>query len=223
MAWHSTAPDGAQSVKSNRTILQDNTTYIENTVGTDHFWDVGANLDGHHQFVQTQNTNTDDSSLQTNPQLATEMNLVYYSRQKTASESVTQQDSQPYVKNIAGTGPYYNEGVMQLLGIRACALFNVATNNAITVLYQHNITSITRSNEGIFLATYADDLPSPDYLVLGGAIGASNQETEFALPAATTTDPTIKKAEGTLNFNTYEQGTTTALDPLQCWFVCFGG
>ncbi len=57
MTWHPTAPIGTISVKSNKLILQDNITYIENTMGNisnptkDHFWNVGANEDGHHRFV----------------------------------------------------------------------------------------------------------------------------------------------------------------------------
>ncbi len=64
MVWNSTAPLGSVSVKANRTILQQNTTYIEVTMGNsvigtntnatrDHFWAVGANEDGRHRFVQS--------------------------------------------------------------------------------------------------------------------------------------------------------------------------
>lgn len=64
MPWHSTGPVGTISVKANRTILQDNTTYTEMTMGNsivgtnttttrDHFWDVGTNEDGRHRFIQS--------------------------------------------------------------------------------------------------------------------------------------------------------------------------
>lgn len=64
MPWNSTWPVGNLSVKANRTKGQENTTYIEvtmgnsivgtNTVNTrDHFWAVGANEDGHHRFIQS--------------------------------------------------------------------------------------------------------------------------------------------------------------------------
>lgn len=65
MTWSSTAPLGSVSVKANRTILGNNTTYIENTMGKsvvgtntnttrDHFWaNVSANLDGRHRFIQS--------------------------------------------------------------------------------------------------------------------------------------------------------------------------
>lgn len=64
MSWHPTFPVGNISVKANRTIGQDNTTYIETTMGNsivgtntdttrDHFWDVGSDEDGRHRFIQS--------------------------------------------------------------------------------------------------------------------------------------------------------------------------
>ncbi len=64
MPWNSTQPLGSISVKGNRPLAQQNTTYIETTMGTsivgtntvttrDHFWNVSANLDGRHRFIQS--------------------------------------------------------------------------------------------------------------------------------------------------------------------------
>lgn len=64
MPWNATAPLGTVSVKANRSILQDNTTYIQTTMGNsiigtnttttrDHFWNVGANEDGRHRFINS--------------------------------------------------------------------------------------------------------------------------------------------------------------------------
>lgn len=64
MPWNSTAPLGSVSVKANRTLLQQNTTYIETTMGNsivgtntdttrDHFWNVGTNEDGRHRYIQS--------------------------------------------------------------------------------------------------------------------------------------------------------------------------
>ncbi len=66
MTWSTTAPDGSKSVKANKSIIQDNFTYIQQTMGNqvvgtnpspqtalDHFWNIGANEDGHHRFIQT--------------------------------------------------------------------------------------------------------------------------------------------------------------------------
>ncbi len=64
MPWNSTWPIGSTSVKANRIQGQQNTTYIETTMGNsivgtntnatrDHFWNVGTNEDGRHRFVQS--------------------------------------------------------------------------------------------------------------------------------------------------------------------------
>lgn len=64
MPWNSTWPLGSASVKANRTTGQQNITYIEVTMGNsiigtnttstrDHFWNVGANEDGRHRFIQS--------------------------------------------------------------------------------------------------------------------------------------------------------------------------
>lgn len=63
MVWRTLAPDGSQSTKANVTILQDNTTYIEQTMGNvlsnaepsqDHFWNLNQ-YSGHHRQVQMTN------------------------------------------------------------------------------------------------------------------------------------------------------------------------
>lgn len=64
MPWNSTCPLGTVSVKANKPIGQQNTTYIETTMGNsvvgtntnttrDHFWNVGANEDGRHRFINS--------------------------------------------------------------------------------------------------------------------------------------------------------------------------
>lgn len=64
MPWNSTWPIGSVSVKANRTTGNQNTTYIETTMGNsivgsntvntrDHFWNVSSTLDGHHRFIQS--------------------------------------------------------------------------------------------------------------------------------------------------------------------------
>lgn len=64
MPWNSTFPVGTVSVKANKTVGQQNTSYIETTMGNsivgtntvttrDHFWNVGSNEDGRHRFMQS--------------------------------------------------------------------------------------------------------------------------------------------------------------------------
>lgn len=57
MPWHAVSPVGNRSVRFNRADMNDNTTYIGNTLGNatntlqDHYWDIGANEDGRHRQV----------------------------------------------------------------------------------------------------------------------------------------------------------------------------
>lgn len=64
MPWNSTSPIGSVSVKNNRTTMNQNTAYIETTMGNsiigtntdttrDHFWNVGGNEDGRHRFINS--------------------------------------------------------------------------------------------------------------------------------------------------------------------------
>lgn len=64
MPWNSTWPVGSISVKANRIVGQQNTTYIETIMGNspvgtntnttrDHFWNVGSNEDGRHRFINS--------------------------------------------------------------------------------------------------------------------------------------------------------------------------
>lgn len=87
MPWNSTSPLGTISVKANRPLMQQNTTYIEDTMGIsavgsngvsvrDHFWDVGANEDGRHRFIQSPGFTV--GGLPDNPIQGTGMDGIYY-------------------------------------------------------------------------------------------------------------------------------------------------
>ena len=65
MTWNSASPSGSLSVRDNRTLMNQNTTYIETTLGNtpsdqayatsqkDHFFALaGSNLNGHHRFIK---------------------------------------------------------------------------------------------------------------------------------------------------------------------------
>lgn len=212
MVWNSTWPDVTKSVKANGTTGTQNTAYIETNMNKDHYWKIGVDEDGHHQFMQTVATNDDDSSLETNPSLDTGMDLVYFSRFKTATESVTQQDTQPYASNVDTTG------IMQLLGMRACALFNVV-GGVVTVVYKHNVTSVTRTSGGAFTVAFDHDLPSADYLVLGGGIDPSgNSGINVSVPS-----PVSNKAVGSCKIIALHIGSGVPTDALQAWVIMFGG
>lgn len=61
MAWNSVVPVGNKSVQFNRPLIQANFTYTEQTMGNasfpgqDHYWNVGAPLDGRHRRVSMKN------------------------------------------------------------------------------------------------------------------------------------------------------------------------
>ena len=87
MPWNSTWPVGSVSVKANRTTGQQNTTYTEVTMGNsivgtnttstrDHFWNVGANEDGRHRFIQSPSFTVGGNP--TDPVVGTGMNAVMY-------------------------------------------------------------------------------------------------------------------------------------------------
>lgn len=78
MVWASTSPDGTQSVKANVPIQQQNTTYIETTMGNvlsnaepsqDHFWNLDPSS-GHHRQVQMKQYSSTYTGAPADPSLA---------------------------------------------------------------------------------------------------------------------------------------------------------
>ena len=217
MVWQTTCPDGSLSVANNNTIIQQNTTYIKTTMNKDHYWNVGANEDGHHKWVQTVATNDAAPSVITDAPLSTGMDLVYYSRFKTPTEAITAgaQTCQPFALN--------NTSIMQLLGIQACVLFNVdQSTNAISIVYYHNVSGVVRNSTGDYTISYSNNLPTAGYLVFSGGIRPSSGG-KFLISSV--------KGSGTLteykklNECTIVTGSQSAnvVDPLQVWAVMFGG
>lgn len=99
MAWHTTEPVGTISVRANRTILQDNTTYIETTMGNsivgtntnttrDHFWNVGADEDGRHRFINSLAFTVGGN--QADPVLGANMSCILYARRASIDDQSTQ-------------------------------------------------------------------------------------------------------------------------------------
>lgn len=223
MVWHSTWPLGTDSVRANTIPGQDNTNYIKSTMNLDHFWDSGTNKDGHHQFTQMPQSGT--ASVPTNPALATGCDGVYYCKAKSAVESPSNQDVQPFFQDVKSLNlPDLTPQFMQLLGIRVMAMFHLV-GIGVVIDYQHNLTSIVRNGVGTFTATFPT-LPSSNYLVLGGMIrnGAIGDIGTFNVRGATSATSPATKTTTTLQFITETiSGSPEATDPLQCWFVIFGG
>jgi len=221
MVWTSLSPDGTKSVRFNTPQMLGNTEYTETTMNLDHYWNADADLDGHHKFAQM--TQVGSAASPADPVIQAGIDLVYYCRTKTTTESPSHQDVQPFtVSDIT------NPQVMQLLGIRAMGVFSVSGAGAITLNYTHNLTSVSRlplATTGQFRANFANALPSVNYLILGGAISNVNDVNsllDFNVCGATAL-ATVKSASS-FRFQTRTTGgNPTLADPLQCWFVVFGG
>lgn len=104
MPWNSQWPIGNISVKANRTSGQQNTTYIETTMGNsivgtntnttrDHFWNVGSNEDGRHRFIQSPAFTV--GGIPANPVLGVGMDAVEYVK-------VTNGRAERFHRNAAG-------------------------------------------------------------------------------------------------------------------------
>jgi len=178
----------------------------------DHFWNIGANEDGHHQFAQMQSTNVDDPTLATNPTLATGMDLVYYTRKKIAAESTSQQDMQPFARTTGA--------IMQLLGIRAMALFDVNG----TLAYAHNVTSVTHQATGRYSVAFTTALPSDNYAVIGGGMANTSNSTFTPMQVGQSSGASVAARKNTTSaiILCSISGGTLA-DPLQAWVIMFGG
>lgn len=224
MPWNSVFPLGSVSVKANRPIGQQNTTYTEVTMGNsivgtnttstrDHFWNVGSDEDGRHRFIQSPAFTV--GSLPVDPVLGTGMDSVTYSKLKLVAESTSQQDVQPFFRNASA--------IMQILGIRACAVFDVSGSGTVTMRYSHNGT-VTRDAHGNFRMTFDTALPSRNYLMLGGGIRDSSSSSEVAVFAPTAGSTVADSKSTTRCLFNFVTGATGALtDPIQGWVVCFGG
>lgn len=90
MVWNSDWPIGSVSVKANRTTGDQNTKYIQETMGNsivgtntastrDHFWDVGTNEDGRHRFIQSVGFTV--GGLADDPVIGTGMDSVLYAKE----------------------------------------------------------------------------------------------------------------------------------------------
>ena len=111
MPWNSTSPSGTISVKANRTPMNQNTSYIETTMGNsvvgtnavttrDHFWNVGSNEDGRHRFMQSPGFTVGGNP--TDPVIGTGMDGVLYLK----SDGLSSSRVQGYYRNASGIYQY---------------------------------------------------------------------------------------------------------------------
>lgn len=220
MPWNTVAPLGTVSVKANRTILQQNTTYIETTMGNsvvgtnavttrDHFWNVGSDEDGRHRFIQSPAFTV--GGLPVDPVVGTGMDSVAYSKLKLAAEAVAQQDVQPFYRNASA--------VMQILGMRACVVFN-ATG---VIAYSHNVSSVVRTATGRYTITFTTSLPSVNYLV---SCGAMRSDSGGTLPTivSVASGAALANAKTAASLKVVTSSRSgSLLNPIQTWVTCYGG
>lgn len=225
MTWSAASPNGALSVKDNRTQMNTNLVYIEDAMGVDvvgtnaattrdHFWAVDTNLDGHHRFIKSP-AFVDGLGAPADPVVGTSMDGVEYFRKKTAAESPSNEDCNPFFRNATS--------IMQLLGIRAMVVWNGSG----TIVYSHNVASVVvDGSAGYFIGTFTSALPTANYLVLGGAIrnasGSDRSTKELLFEIQGDNTLTGVKSTTRVKFMTRSDGGT-AENPLQGWFICFGG
>lgn len=233
MPWNSLSPDGSKSVKQNTTPMQQNTSFTEVEMNKDHFWNAGIDQNGHHRFAQMEATNDANKSLPTNAVLATAMDLVYFNRFKTPGETGSpgspnplSENSQPFVISQGANAPF-DQKILQLLGIRACAVFNLSLTNPfpLTVVYHHNLSTITKtaSSPFIFTATFDIALPTANYLVFGGGMGATGSGyANFQMGTGNTLAPAKTIAQTIFGFFNSSNPPLTIL-PIQGWIMMFGG
>lgn len=121
MVWNSDWPVGTVSVRANRVTGNQNTTYIETTMGKsvvgtntdatrDHFWAIDPNLDGRHRFIQSP-VFTDGVGAALNPVLGASMDAIIYAK-------TTNAEAQWFHKNVDNNDNLYQITPNQLLGTK---------------------------------------------------------------------------------------------------------
>jgi hypothetical protein len=222
MAWQTDAPDGTKSVKSNNTILQDNTNYTKTTQNVDHYWDTSTNQDGHHNVVEMDQQGT--SASPTEASLSTGMDGVIYCKSKSSSEAPDNQDVQLFFKNNKDVDTPGVTQIMQLLGIRAMGVFDSTTSNgAVTLQYSQNCT-VNRDALGVYTVTFGTNVASDNYLVLGNCIRNNATAKNVGLFTMSGSTSLALKTVSSFEFRTFSfSGSPSAIDPTQTWFVVFGG
>jgi len=116
MVWNSLWPDGTKSVKQNTTPGQQNTAYTETTMNNDHFWNIGADEDGHHRAVNMMNYADTATGAPADAPIATGFDGVYYIKQVNGRNAGFYRNSDGIFQAVPGfisgsaniTGSYQN-------------------------------------------------------------------------------------------------------------------
>lgn len=213
MVWKIKCPDEDLSVEDNGPIIQSNMDYIKDKLDLDHFFGSNTTEDGRHRFVQM--IKSESAGIPTDPTLASNMDGVFYSKKKTAAESPDNEDVQPFFLN--------NANAMQLLGIRACVVFDIS-GTTYTIKYKYNVKTVTTYGiTGMYTITYENDLPSDNYLVFAGGI-RNTAGLEAPIVMAVKGSATVEAVKSKSKVIVETRSTSNdRKDPIQAWVVCFGG
>lgn len=213
MTWSSSPVDGQQSVAANKTPINNAFGYLDTNLKVDHFWDNNnANLDGHHQFAQMPKFESGGSPA--NPSRATDMDGVYFVKDKTASDAPDLQMAEPHY--IANDGT--NDQVLQL-GFRALVHFE--TNG--TIKYSHNVTSVTRNSTGKYTITFGTDMPTANYLVVGGGIRSSSSDRVMTMSVQSATSFSSVQTQSSVKVLFQGNKSGDKRDPVRGWVAIIGG
>ncbi len=210
--------DGDKSVKDNKPRINGSFKYIEDTMKNDHFWspEGNSNLDGHHQFNQMPKYESGGNPA--DPAIATDMDLVYYSREKTSTEAPDLQTVEPFAKMNDGT----NDQIMQL-GCRAMVQFDGrSTNGSCTIKYSHNVSSVTRTAQGQYTINFSTDLPTENYIVQGSNMrGSTDAILATSVQGAASKSSSMTKSLVKVSFASTDAGGLR--DPLVGMISVIGG
>jgi len=249
VVWVSVVPVGTKTVRDNTRLIAGNNLYIKNNMGRenigintetvrDHFWNVDPTIDGRHRFIKSP-AFSDATGVPLDPVLGVDMNQVIYAKLKTSTESVAQQDVQPFVcctkpNTVASPSDF---SIMQLLGMRACVLVEVKINqsssslNELVIKYSHNVSSVEKVYiqspvfpflntlfEG-FQINFTNSLPSENYFVQGGAV--SNSSVHYV---NVRNGPILNERKNVDYVQiVVQKDNKKRIVPIQFWVICFGG
>jgi hypothetical protein len=148
MTWNSASPSGSLSVRANRTPMNQNTTYIETTMGNtvsdiayatsqkDHFWaPAGADFVGHHRWVKMPAFTVGGTPSDPGSPLGTSMDGMMYLRLDSADSARVQ----GFYRNV--------EGIYQFI-----PAYKAGTSGVITGSYT-DVTSVPANVYGEIFMT----------------------------------------------------------------------
>lgn len=215
MTWNQSWPEGNKSVKDNRPRGNNNMQYIQAKMRLDHFWDEDATKDGYHKQVDMPNLAVDPVAL---PSVG--VNGQIYVRQKTVAQAPDAQISEPFFASVNGASLLYNQ-----LGFRALVHFQGRSSNGLcTLKYNHNFTSVNRTAEGRYTFTFAQAMPSANYIVLGSGIRNSSSTENTGLLSMIAAQSKASVMTDLLFNMLFTRNTENDLeDPLFGWVAVIGG